>query len=81
LNTPASEGKRLIDLGCMQINHRYHGAEFSSVMPCSIPMPMSIMPPAFLPDFMHGMKPGPWQWRAITQDLTMIRRKNATSAG
>ncbi|WP_425348852.1 transglycosylase SLT domain-containing protein [Hoeflea phototrophica] len=26
-----SEGKRLIDLGCMQINHRYHGAEFSSV--------------------------------------------------
>jgi soluble lytic murein transglycosylase-like protein len=21
----------LIDLGCMQINHRYHGAEFSSV--------------------------------------------------
>lgn len=26
-----SEGKRLIDLGCMQINHRYHSAEFSSV--------------------------------------------------
>lgn len=26
-----SEGKQLIDLGCMQINYRYHGAEFSSV--------------------------------------------------
>lgn len=26
-----SEGKRLIDLGCMQINHRYHGKEFPSV--------------------------------------------------
>lgn len=26
-----AQGKTLIDLGCMQINHRYHGAEFSSV--------------------------------------------------
>jgi soluble lytic murein transglycosylase-like protein len=26
-----AEGKSLIDLGCMQINHRYHGAEFPSV--------------------------------------------------
>lgn len=26
-----AEGKTLIDLGCMQINHRYHGAEFASV--------------------------------------------------
>ncbi|OCW56460.1 lytic transglycosylase [Hoeflea olei] len=26
-----AEGKKLIDLGCMQINHRYHGAEFASV--------------------------------------------------
>jgi soluble lytic murein transglycosylase-like protein len=26
-----SEGKTLIDLGCMQINHRYHAAEFRSV--------------------------------------------------
>ncbi|SOE18187.1 transglycosylase-like protein with SLT domain [Hoeflea halophila] len=26
-----AEGKTLIDLGCMQINHRYHGGEFSSV--------------------------------------------------
>lgn len=25
------EGKSLIDLGCMQINFRYHGAEFTSV--------------------------------------------------
>ena len=25
------EGKTLIDLGCMQINHRYHAAEFRSV--------------------------------------------------
>lgn len=25
------QGKKLIDLGCMQINHHYHGAEFSSV--------------------------------------------------
>lgn len=25
------EGKTLIDLGCMQINHRYHGARFRSV--------------------------------------------------
>ncbi len=25
------KGKILIDLGCMQINHHYHGAEFSSV--------------------------------------------------
>lgn len=24
-------GKTLIDLGCMQINHHYHGAEFASV--------------------------------------------------
>lgn len=26
-----AEGKNLIDLGCMQINHHYHGAEFRSV--------------------------------------------------
>lgn len=26
-----AEGKTLIDLGCMQINHRYHGTEFASV--------------------------------------------------
>lgn len=26
-----SEGKKLIDLGCMQINHHYHGKAFSSV--------------------------------------------------
>lgn len=26
-----AQGKRLIDLGCMQINHRYHGGEFPSV--------------------------------------------------
>lgn len=26
-----AEGKQLIDLGCMQINFRYHGAEFASV--------------------------------------------------
>ncbi len=25
------DGAKLIDLGCMQINHYYHGAEFSSV--------------------------------------------------
>jgi soluble lytic murein transglycosylase-like protein len=25
------EGATLIDLGCMQINHRYHGAQFASV--------------------------------------------------
>lgn len=26
-----SEGKTLIDLGCMQINHRFHGDQFASV--------------------------------------------------
>jgi soluble lytic murein transglycosylase-like protein len=26
-----ADGKTLIDLGCMQINYRYHGAEFASV--------------------------------------------------
>jgi soluble lytic murein transglycosylase-like protein len=26
-----NEGKKLIDLGCMQINHHYHGKEFRSV--------------------------------------------------
>ncbi len=25
------KGKKLIDLGCMQINHHYHGSEFASV--------------------------------------------------
>nr|WP_245926808.1 transglycosylase SLT domain-containing protein [Breoghania corrubedonensis] len=25
------QGKRLIDLGCMQINHHYHASQFSSV--------------------------------------------------
>ncbi len=25
------QGKKLIDLGCMQINHHYHGSEFASV--------------------------------------------------
>jgi soluble lytic murein transglycosylase-like protein len=29
--TARRQGKTLIDLGCMQINHRYHGAEFNSV--------------------------------------------------
>jgi Transglycosylase SLT domain len=26
-----AQGKKLIDLGCMQVNHHYHGAQFSSV--------------------------------------------------
>lgn len=26
-----AQGKTLIDLGCMQINHRYHSAEFASI--------------------------------------------------
>ena len=26
-----TEGARLIDIGCMQINHHYHGAQFESV--------------------------------------------------
>lgn len=30
-STARGEGKTLIDLGCMQINHRYHAAEFRSV--------------------------------------------------
>lgn len=29
--TARREGKSLIDLGCMQINHRYHGDQFRSV--------------------------------------------------
>lgn len=30
-NRARAEGKSLIDLGCMQINYRYHGGEFRSV--------------------------------------------------
>jgi soluble lytic murein transglycosylase-like protein len=30
-NAARQQGKTLIDLGCMQINHRYHGAAFRSV--------------------------------------------------
>lgn len=29
--TARQSGKKLIDLGCMQINHHYHGGEFASV--------------------------------------------------
>jgi len=29
--TAKREGKKLIDLGCMQINHHYHGSKFASV--------------------------------------------------
>lgn len=31
------QGAKLIDLGCMQINHHYHGAEFSSVSAMLVP--------------------------------------------
>ncbi len=27
-----AQGKKLIDLGCMQVNHHYHGKKFASVM-------------------------------------------------
>lgn len=30
-NTARSSGAKLIDLGCMQINHRYHGEAFATV--------------------------------------------------
>lgn len=30
-NQARSGGAKLIDIGCMQINHHYHGAEFASV--------------------------------------------------
>ncbi|MBR1216380.1 transglycosylase SLT domain-containing protein [Bradyrhizobium sp. U87765 SZCCT0131] len=30
-NGARSRGAKLVDLGCMQINHLYHGAQFSSV--------------------------------------------------
>jgi len=30
-DTARRAGKKLIDLGCMQINHHYHGTEFSSI--------------------------------------------------
>ncbi|MTH98285.1 transglycosylase SLT domain-containing protein [Roseibium sp. RKSG952] len=29
--TARKEGRKLIDIGCMQINHHYHGSEFVSV--------------------------------------------------
>ena len=32
-----SKGVKLIDLGCMQINHYYHGAEFRSVNDMLVP--------------------------------------------
>lgn len=31
------QGVRLIDLGCMQVNHHYHGGEFSSVEDMLVP--------------------------------------------
>ncbi len=31
LDTAQAQGATLIDLGCMQINHRYHGDQFGSV--------------------------------------------------
>lgn len=31
------QGIRLIDLGCMQVNHHYHGAEFASVSDMLVP--------------------------------------------
>ncbi|MEP4767478.1 MAG: transglycosylase SLT domain-containing protein [Roseibium sp.] len=31
INTARQLGKKLIDIGCMQINHHYHGKEFRSV--------------------------------------------------
>jgi hypothetical protein len=41
------KGIKLIDLGCMQINHYYHGDKFDSGERCSIPPGTSIMPRAF----------------------------------
>lgn len=32
-----NQGIRLIDLGCMQVNHHYHGGEFSSVEDMLVP--------------------------------------------
>lgn len=36
-NDSEAKGIRLIDLGCMQINHHYHGAEFRSVDDMLVP--------------------------------------------
>lgn len=37
-------GAKLIDLGCMQINHHFHGAQFRSVAEMLNPRKMSNMP-------------------------------------
>jgi hypothetical protein len=76
-----AEGKTLIDLGCMQINHRYHGAEFNPSAPCSTPMPMWFTPRGFSHGCMPGMKPGQWPWPDITRVRTTIRHRKDMSAG
>jgi hypothetical protein len=62
-----AEGKRLIDLGCMQINHRYHGAEFSSVGAMLDPHANVVYAARFLARLHAGMKPGQWPWPDITR--------------
>lgn len=74
------KGIKLIDLGCMQINHYYHGDKFASVRAMFDPAKNVDYAARFLKELKQREEAGPWRWRATMPGPTTSRRRSVTSA-
>ena len=74
-------GAKMIDIGCMQINHRFHARNFASVDDMLDPPKNVAYAARFLVSSRCGKAVGRWRSRAITPARTTIPRRSATSAG
>ena len=75
-------GVKMIDIGCMQINHHFHARNFSSVEDMLDPA-KNVGLCGALSAAAEGARRqlDAWQWRAITRAPTTIRRRSDTCAG
>ena len=74
-------GAKMIDIGCMQINHRFHARNFASVDDMLDPAKNVAYAARFLQQLRRGKAVGRWRLRAITPAPTTIPRRSDTSAG
>lgn len=75
-----AKGIKLIDLGCMQINHYYHGDKFASVQAMFDPAKNVEYAARFLKELKQREEAGQWRWPATMRAPTTNPRRSAMSA-
>ncbi|GMA77024.1 hypothetical protein GCM10025880_34410 [Methylorubrum aminovorans] len=81
LTQAQQEGVRLVDLGCMQINHHYHRAKFASLEAMIDPAQNVEYATRFLKELKEREEAGRWRSPAIMPGRTTTRRRRPMSAG